>query len=107
MPHPPVRAAGVAPPTSYCRGAQPVLVRRQVAQGAWSRASLAARGGGGGVGAVLGSYVSLLSQLSSLIFLVSHTNKHGFDKTPPLPREFLSVESHAMPMQHTMLPCPA
>ena len=38
----------------------------------------------------------------SAIFL-SHYTKHGFDKTPPLPR----AESHVISMRHTMPPCPA
>jgi hypothetical protein len=114
LPHPPKAAAGVSPPASIRPGAKTALVRCQcqVAQGPHPRVRFFARGGGGGVGVVLGSS-SLVSSTSALLlagsadFLVSHTNKHGFDKTPPLPRGFLSVESHATSMRHTMPPCPA
>ena len=52
--HPWVRGAYLAPPASFSSGLRPALVRCQVAQGPRSRAGFAARGGGGGVGMVLG-----------------------------------------------------
>ena len=53
--HPWVRGAYLAPPASFSSGLRPALARCQVAQGPHLRAGFAARGGGGGVGAVLGS----------------------------------------------------
>ena len=52
--HPRARGAYASPPASFSSGLRPALVRCQVAQGARSRAGFAARGGGGGVGMVLG-----------------------------------------------------
>ena len=52
--HPRARGAYASPPASFSSGLRPALVRCQVAQGPRSRAGFAARGGGGGVGMVLG-----------------------------------------------------
>ena len=91
VPHPPVRAAGVAPPASICPGAKTALVRCQVAQGPHPRVRFFARGGGGGVGLVLRSASARLDvrqRLASLICLISCFlrlyYKNGFHRTPPL-----------------------
>ena len=87
--HPPVRHACVAPGASICLGAKTALVRCQVTQGPRLRAGFPARGGGGGVGMVWGSasarflYVRLAAS-STRDFLLSHTMKDGFHRTPPL-----------------------
>ena len=82
MPHPPVRAAGVAPPASICLGAKTALVRCQAAQGPHPRVRFSARRAGGGAGMVLGSssarneYVRLLLLwIADFCFL---TSKAGF-----------------------------
>ena len=112
VPHPWVRAAYLAPPASFSSGLRPALVRCQVAQGPRSRAGFAARGGGGGAGMALGSASARLEYVSLARrwicdFAFSLYTKHGFDKTPPLLREFLSAKWHAVSMRHTMPPCPA
>ena len=71
VPHPWVRAAYLAPPASFSSGLRPALVRCQVAQGPRSRAGFAARGGGGGVGMVLGRAPARLEYVS-LAILLSH-----------------------------------
>ena len=87
--HPRARYACAAPPASICLGAKTALVRCQVAQGPRLRAGFPARGGGGGVGMVWGSasarflYVRLAAS-STRDFLLSHTMKDGFHRTPPL-----------------------